>query len=253
MRVLAERYDQPMWAAGSISMLDAMFLFDVVRGLRPRKVIEVGVAGGASSAVLLMGLADARVPLVDASGEEALQSFELHPFCYFDRSKAVGCVARELVPELARGWKLHVRGTAREAGLMFAGRGVELAFIDADHRHPAPTADLLWLLPAMAPGAWVVLHDVDLPNVAAAHERRTGEKVDWHQRGAKELFEGWPWEKIRGGRGIGLVGGETPIGAANIGAIRIPEGGVKVEDLKGVIGKQWEMEVQGEMKRVLGV
>lgn len=239
MARLAEFWDPPMWAAGCISFHDAMFLYDAVRGVRPRRVLEIGVAAGGSSAVMLKALGDA--------GAGELESFELHPFCYFDRAKPVGCLAREMVPELVGRWKLNVRATAKEAGIKFAGQKIELAFIDADHRHPAPTADLLWLMPALAPGAWVVLHDIDLPGVAAAHEKRTGERVDWNQRGAMELFCGWPFEKVRGG----TVGGE--IGATNIGAIRIPEGGVRAGDLAGVIGKEWEMEVGEEMKRVLGV
>lgn len=236
---LAEFWDQPAWVEGCISLHDAMFLYDAVRGLRPRRVLEIGVASGGSSSVILRALAD--------SGSGVLESFELHPFCYFDRSKPVGCMARELVPQLMDRWTLNVRGTAKEAGIAFAGQGIELAFIDADHRHPAPTADLLWLLPALAPGAWVVLHDIDLPNVAAAHEKRTGEKVAWHQRGARELFEGWPWEKVRGGTMDGQIG------ATNIGAIRIPERGVTATELNHVIERGWEMEAGEEMRKVLGV
>jgi len=242
MRRVAERYDPPAWAAGCISMHDAMFLYDLVRGIRPTgRVIEVGVASGASTVLLLGAMADAGL-----GGEGALQSFELHPFCYFDRTKPVGCLVGEQVPELAGFWKLHVRKTAREAGRTFRKEKVSLAFIDADHRHPAPTADLLWLLPSLAPGAWVALHDVDLPNVALAHEKRTGEKVTWHERGAKELFDGWPFEKIRGG----TVGEQC--GGTNIGAICVPEG-VTAKDLRHIVERPWEVEADREMKSVLGV
>lgn len=248
MARLAEFWDPPSWAAGCVSLHDAMFLYDAVRGLSPRRVIEIGVASGGSSTVMLRALA--------GSGDGVLESFDLHPFCYFDRSKPVGCLAREMAPELLDRWNLNVRETAREAGARFAGQNIELAFIDGDHRHPAPTADLLWLLPALAPGAWVILHDVDLPNVAAAHEKRTGEKVNWGQRGGRELFEGWPWEKVRGGTvwGTKLPGVEDDaIGATNIGAVRIPEGGVRAGDLRHVVESVWEMQCPEEMKRVLGV
>jgi predicted O-methyltransferase YrrM len=241
MRRVAERYDPPPWAAGCTSLHDAMFLYDLVRGIRPRRVIELGVASGASTALLLGALADAGL-----SQEGSLQSFELHPFCYFDRSKPVGCLVEELAPDLARAWKLHIRATARNAGHMFQHDRVTFAFIDADHRHPAPTADLLWLLPSLAPGAWVALHDIDLPNVALAHERRTGDKVNWHERGAKELFDGWPWEKIRGG----TIGEHC--GGTNIGAICVPEG-VHAADLRHIVESAWEVEPDREMRKVLGL
>ncbi len=240
LRRVAERYDPPLWAAGCISMHDAMFLYDLVRGVRPRKVVEVGVASGASTVLLLNAVADAGL-----GGGGAVQSFEIHPWCYFDRSKRVGCLVGEQAPELAELWELHVPATAREAGKMFRKEKISFAFIDADHRHPAPTADLLWLLPSLAPGAWVALHDIDLPNVALAHEKRTGEKVNWHDRGAKELFDGWPFEKIRGG----TIGEHC--GGTNIGAICVPEG-VRAKDLKHIVEKAWEVEGDREMRKLLG-
>lgn len=240
LRRVAEVYNPPGWAAGCISMHDAMFLYDLVRGIRPRRMVEIGVATGASTALLLHALTDAGL-----GGEGVLQSYELLPYLYFDRSKPVGC----LVPELAGGleglWRMHVGKTAKEAGKDFSGDGLTLVFIDGDHRHPAPTADLLWLMPALADGAWVALHDIDLPNVALAHERRTGEKVGWHQRGAKELFDGWPFEKIRGG----TIGEDC--GGMNIGAIRVPAG-VKAKDLAHIVGKPWEMESNRGLRKVLG-
>jgi predicted O-methyltransferase YrrM len=245
LRRVAEVYNPPAWAAGCISMHDAMFLYDLVRGIRPRRMIEVGVASGASSALLLRAMADAG--LAGSGGEGGVvQSFELHPFCYFDRSKRVGCLVEEQAGDVAGLWELHVPGTAREAGRLFRKEKVALAFIDADHRHPAPTADLLWLLPALADGAWVALHDIDLPNVALSHEKRTGEKVNWHDRGAKALFDGWPFEKIRGG----TVGEHS--GGTNIGAIRVPAG-VTARDLRHVAIGPWEVEPDREMKKVLGL
>jgi hypothetical protein len=196
LRVVAERYDPPPWAIGCASIHDAMFLFDVVRGLRPRKAIEVGVSSGASSAMVLLGLADGRVPLVDSAGEEVLQSFEAQPICSFDWAREAGCLTREIVPELVAGWKLHVPGSAREAGEMFEGRGVELAVIGMDGD---AEGDLGSLLPALAPGAWVVLQDIGQPTEA------------------RRLFEGWRGEKIRG------QGSRRQVGGTNIGAIRIPE------------------------------
>ena len=42
-------------------------------------------------------------------------------------------------------------------------------------------------------------HDIALPEIAREHERRTGERVAWGERGAQLLFDCWPFEKIRGG------------------------------------------------------
>ena len=131
--------------------------------------------------------------------------------------------------------------------MLFRNEKFSFAFIDANHKHPAPTADLLWLLPALAPGAWVALHDINLPRVAEVYgEYHNGEKVPWADRGAKELFDGWPWEKISG-RAIG-----SRIVGSNIGAIRIPSD-VSVLDLRMIIESPWEMVPNQSMLKVLGL
>ncbi len=270
---LAGMFDIPGWVQGAISLADALFLYEMVRCVRPARVIEVGVAWGASTSVILFGLADTPagpVPLVDALGGEAgaalpaVHAFDLHPYCYFARSTPVGSGVQALVPHLARAVQFHTRQTAHEAGAMFAadpwgsgaergesgrgglGRGgVRLALIDADHRHPCPTADLLALLPALAPGAWVVLHDIQLPRLAREHEMETGQRVPWNEHGAQHLFDHWPFEKFAGCAEDGAGRGGAPegprIGGSNIGAIRIPaDRPITARDLKPIIGLPWE-------------
>lgn len=242
VRRVAEYYAPPAWAQGAIAIEDAMFLYDMVWCLRPRRVVEVGVASGVSGAMLLRALADSGVPLVDEAGSPALHSFDLHPFCFFDRARPVGGAAAEMAPGLARGLSLHIRKTAADAAEMFAAEPLSLAFIDADHRHPWPTADVLALLPALRPGAWVVLHDIELPEYARRHEGTHGSIVDWHQAGAQRLFDGWPFEKLRGVEG-----------AFNIGAIRIPDDRpVTRADLQRVIDTPWETTPDPRALRTLG-
>ena len=214
-RRIAGFYRPPAWVSGQISIHDAMFLYDITRAVRPRRVIEVGTASGASAAVLLLGMADTGQPLLDDRGEPAVHSFDLHPHCWFDRTREVGSAVREMTPELMGGLRVHPRGTAADAGRLLRGLGVELAFIDADHRHPSPAADLLLLLPALSRGAWVVLHDIALPEIADFEEARTGERFDSRYHGAKLLFDEWPWEKLAGG-----AIAEGRFGARNIGAVR---------------------------------
>lgn len=242
LRRVAERYAPPAWAVGCIGVVDAMFLYDMVAGVRPHQMIEVGVAGGGSTSLLLVALADCGRAMVDGRGRAALQSFDLHPWCYFDRRRAVGSAVEEMAPELRAGLQLHVGMVAADAGRLLADDPVALAFIDADHRHPCPTADLLHLLPALAPGAWVVLHDIDLPAAAARYESAHGVEVEWHQAGAQLLYEFWPYEKFRG-TGDG----------ANIGAIRIPTARpVNAPILRDLIDRPWETTPDGASRRVLG-
>ena len=105
-----------------------------------------------------------------------------------------------------------------------------------------PIADILALQPALRPGAWVVIHDVNLPRVAREHEQRTGTKVDWHQSGVERLLAHWPYEKIAGEGG-----------AFNIGAIRMPlSGRLSAADFKDLTDLPWETKVHQEYLELLG-
>lgn len=250
LRTLADRYAPPAWVTGCVSFGDAWFLAEMVRCLRPERVVEVGVASGASSAVLLTALhyvwsgqGGAEQSLVDEHRRPRLESFDLMSGCYFDESRPVGSAVPEMCPDLdhERGWRLTTGVTAAEAGRALAGADLPLAFIDADHRHPWPAADVLALRPALRRGAWIVLHDVNLPELARRCEERDGVKVNWSTPGVQMLFDAWPFEKIAG------VGPSF-----NIGAIRLPvDRPLDLRDLDPVLDVPWETEPGPDVREEL--
>jgi predicted O-methyltransferase YrrM len=207
-----ERFTFAKWMVGTISAYDSAFTYEMVLGVKPELVVEVGVAAGGSSAVLLHGLADSGAALRREDGLGALQSFDVIDYCYFDRERAIGSGTHELCPDLVRGRDLHPKGGAKRAAEILPTASVDLAFIDGNHMHPWPATDVVRLLPLLRPGAWLVLHDINLPAVARRHEARTGESVDWHVHGAEMLFERWPGERLI-----------SEMELRNIGAVRVPE------------------------------
>ncbi|MCL4741237.1 MAG: class I SAM-dependent methyltransferase [Phycisphaerales bacterium] len=222
---LVSRCAPPAWAAGSVGIADAMMLYDAAFCLRPRLVAEIGTAAGVSACALLLGLHDAGVPLRREDGLTVLHTFDALDRCYFDASRAVGEAIGEMTPDLAHGATVHGGRTAAHAGAALPARSVELAFIDADHRHPMPTGDLLALAPALAPGAWVALHDL------ALHESSGGREY-----GPIALFEAWPFEKMRG-----LRAPNGRPGCANVGLIRLPDRPVVASDVRGALERAWEV------------
>ncbi len=205
-RVLALHRPAP-WASGSIGVFDAMVLRDVVHGLRPSRVLEIGTAAGTSALLLAKAMEEAGCA---ADEQPSVHTYDLHPWCYFDRSRAVGSAIDEAGTNIRSRIVRRVGVTAIDAGREFAGADIRMAFVDADHRHPMPAADVLALLPAMAPGGWIVLHDTNLPAEAEHYEQVKGVRVDWKQHGAKWLFDTWPFEKL------------VPPMHKNIGMVQIP-------------------------------
>ncbi|MDQ7013064.1 MAG: class I SAM-dependent methyltransferase [Planctomycetota bacterium] len=227
------------WAIGSIGVHDAMVLRDMVCGLRPSRVLEIGTAAGTSALLLARAMGEAGC----AAGEHpAVHTFDLHPWCYFDRSRAVGSAIDEAEPNVRSRIARRVGVTALDAGREFAGADIRMAFVDADHRHPGPAADVLALLPAMTPGGWIVLHDINLPAEADHYERVKGVRVDWKQHGAKWLFETWPFEKL------------VPPMHKNIGALRVPvDCAVTAADLAPCLrdpSMPWEMTPAPDILRL---
>jgi hypothetical protein len=197
LRHLDTLYPTPSWAAGSIPRHDAEFLTGMIAVTQPTTVVEIGVASGVSSAVILSALDQ----LPDDGDARVLQSCDIVPTCYFDSQYATGEAVRTMYPQPRTRWILDTNLDTRRLSQTAVPASVDLTFIDANHYHPWPLLDLLHLSVVAKPWSWVVLHDINLPNVSPALQA-------W---GAKWLFEAWPFAKI--------VGGGTE---GNIGAVQLP-------------------------------
>jgi predicted O-methyltransferase YrrM len=189
-------YPPPAWAAGALPRHDAAFLVDVIHAHQPATIVEIGVASGVSSAVILSAL-DA-LPM---SASRTLHSCDIVPRCYFDSQYATGEAVQSMYPKARARWVLNTDLDTRRLSQTAPPASIDLLFIDANHYHPWPLLDLLHMTVAARPWSWVVLHDINLPEVSPAFQA-------W---GAKWLFEAWPLAKIEGG------GPDS-----NIGAVQLP-------------------------------
>jgi predicted O-methyltransferase YrrM len=215
----------PKWATGVISTEDAGFLDGLIHAERPDQVYEVGVASGASSALILRSMAD----YADAA-RIWLHSYDIASECYFDPSHQVGDATRTMVPELLEHWKLNVRTTALDVPRCKEGKS--LYFIDANHSHPWPAFDLIALLPGLKAGDVVALHDVNLPTITA------GKFPDY---GAQWLFTDWLGERL-----------QPAVAVPNIGAVVIPENKqVVLTSLIKTLSRPWPLHVKVEEEHLL--
>ena len=186
---------RPQWVQGGISGGDSEFLLELVSGVGPSTVLELGVASGASSAALLFAL--------DRLGAErrTLHSCDVRGTCYFDAERATGSAVGEMYPGYRTDWRLDTSTDARRILEKLPAGSIDLTFIDANHSHPWPLLDLLHITRLARPGSWVALHDIELPRLHPQYQ----------VYGPKWLFEAWPFNKIHG---IG--------DSINIGAVQLP-------------------------------
>lgn len=172
---------------GAIGEDEAAWLAGIVLEMRPAEALEVGVASGRSSVALLAAM-------TDWGGR--LTSYDVTEECWgAPKGCRTGDGLREVRPDLVHRWTLRIPAASLDAGREH--RGVRLAFIDADHTHPAPTDDLINLLPALElADCAVVLHDIALPRIRGR----------WTEYGAQVLFDEWTGEKARIGTGNDNIG-----------------------------------------------
>ena len=129
-------------------------LCGLLRHVQPQKVLEVGVAAGGTTAVMLKALS--------LLGSEAvLHSVDLNADYYANPALETGYMAKSLPEEARQAWRLHTGGTAG-AFLDSIGPGIDLVVLDTAHVLPGELLDFLAVLPYLADGAMVVLHDTML-------------------------------------------------------------------------------------------
>lgn len=221
---------KPSWAmSGSVAPIDALFLGEMVRATRPRTIIEIGVAAGCSTATLAWAAsrhaADPRIIALDA-----LEHW------YLDPTRPVGCAAPEMLAgerDALRAIRIHGACTALDVPRLCADRSVDLAFIDADHRHPWPLLDALAILDALRDDSWILAHDTRLVELAAKQERKTGQPAPWAQQGPAYLFRAWPGRTIHAATKSG-----------NIAALQVPSDrrAIRAALLSAVDEHPWEID-----------
>ena len=215
---------RPDWVAGTISLDDARFLFGRVIAAGADPVIEVGTASGVSTAIVATAL-DVAAGGADGASPSRLFTYDISPYFYADPSRVTGDAAREMVrPELVE--RITFR-QASAAGLAaeHGADAIAFLFLDANHKHPMPAIDLLAALDALAPGAEVAMHDINLPELRA-------EFADW---GAKHVFDGLELDKYV----------DPDVALPNIGSVIVPrdKAGMRDQLLELIYAHPWEIEV----------
>ncbi len=180
------KYNPPKWATSYIGPNDVTFITELIENKKPKDIIEIGVASGFSSLILLQAL-DSYVD------KGHLHSFDILENCHFNNSYTIGFAVEELAPHLKQYWSLHTKSTAFDAGKLLNGKDINFLFIDGNHYHPWPTLDLLTLIPAMSNNTHVIFHDI---SEEWAHEKGS--------YGPMLIFNLWPYEK-KSQKNIGCI------------------------------------------------
>ena len=134
-----------------LTLNDAYFINGLIRKFRPKKILEVGVARGGSSVIILNAIKDIK--------DSKLISLDLNTKLFIDYSKNTGYAVKEFFPELTNNWELYT-GDQPHKFLEKLNMKFDFLFLDTAHYTPGEIINLIEILPFLKEGAIVVLHDI---------------------------------------------------------------------------------------------
>ena len=187
------------------------FLNGVIRKFRPKKILELGVAEGGSSSIILNAIFDIK--------NAQLYSIDLSTHFL------IGSCVKILVPNLLDKWNLYKGYTAAKF-LPQIGGGIDMAFIDTSHYEPGEILDFLIILPFLSKGAIIVIHDIG---------------NQFKRRSKNSRREHAPYLIFNIIKGKKFLPSGKGILAKNIGAIKLERNQEDyVHDYFRALGGQWE-------------
>ena len=187
------------------------FLNGLIRKYRPKKILEIGIAKGGSSIIILNAIKDIE--------NSHLYSVDLIS------SEEIGSCVKNIFPNLLDKWTLY-KGNITVKFIEEIGEEIDMVFIDSAHLEPGEILDFLIILPFLKENAIVAFHDI-------ANQMRF-----WGNKNTRREYAPYiTFNIIRGGK---LFPSGDKILTHDIGAIELEKKQYKyANDYFRALGGQW--------------
>jgi predicted O-methyltransferase YrrM len=136
-----------------LSPSHVLFLNGIINFYKPKKCLEIGVAEGGSSVLILNSL--------EKINDSILVSIDLNINLYYDQTKKTGYRVNKYFPELSKNWKLFT-GDQPHKFLDKLNMKFDFVFLDTSHHSPGELINIIEIMPFLNENAIVVLHDINL-------------------------------------------------------------------------------------------
>lgn len=191
---------------------DIGFLCGIAKKIEPKKIVEIGVAEGGTTGVIVNAL-----NMVGNSCD--MYSVDLNEAFYADCNLITGYEFRDKLSKYVGNLCNHkfLLGKSIAGQVEDIGGDIDLAIIDTTHALPGEILDILAILPYMSENGIIVLHDVDLSRIRAIDENNPFHTGARYAVATKIALLSMTGEKYVNTELMGLQG--KPL--ANIAAIKI--------------------------------
>lgn len=188
------------------------FLNGVVRKFKPKKVLEIGVAEGGSSIIILNAIKDIE--------DSHLFSIDLIKY------NMIGYCVKNIFQYLSNKWSLFT-GNIPAKFMKKIGNNIDMVFIDTAHLEPGEILDFLMVLPILKEEAIAIFHDI-------------GNQIT--KCGRKNTRRNWaPYKIFNIIRGTKFYPSGNNILTKDIGAIKLDKNQYKYfHDYFRTLGGQWD-------------
>ncbi len=133
---------------------DSAFLCGLLRAYRPKKVLELGVADGGSTAVILQALTDLGEPF-------SLHSVDVRTRAFVAPDREIGYLGGMAAEALGVSDRYALyAGAILPWVIEGIGGDIDFLILDTTHSLPGETLDFLTAFPFLSPDAVVCLHDI---------------------------------------------------------------------------------------------
>ena len=139
------------YAGWELSRNQANFINGIIRKNKPKNCLEIGVANGGSSILILNAIKDIQ--------NSFLVSLDLNNQVYYDPTKKTGYRVNKYFPELSKNWTL-LTGDQPHKFLIQLNKTFDFVFLDTAHSAPGELLNFIEILPFLNENAIIVLHDL---------------------------------------------------------------------------------------------
>lgn len=136
-----------------MTCFESSFLSGLLKRFRPKNILEVGLAAGGTSAIIMQCM-----KMLDESYE--MYSVDLQKQFYVDNRFESGYLAETAKQFLPDAKQKRLLGKLAFEQMPEIGSEIDFLILDTVHRLPGEILDFLSLLPYLKNGAVVVLHDI---------------------------------------------------------------------------------------------
>ena len=127
------------------------FINGIIRKYKPKKCLEIGVAFGGSSIVILNAIKDIK--------NSFLISLDLNEVLYCNDKYKTGYRVFKYFPELTKKWKLYT-GEQSHKFLDKLKLKFDFLLLDTAHFSPGELINIIEVLPFLEENAIIILHDI---------------------------------------------------------------------------------------------